>query len=51
MVGIQQNSPLEFWDKRIEYQIKKNRTVQKIRNDFSKERLKHKNKNGKQKNK
>jgi len=51
MVGTQQDTPLGFWDKRIEYQISKNRTVQKIRNDLIKEQLRYKNKTRKQKSK
>lgn len=41
MVGIQQDSPLESWDKRVEYHINKNKTVQKNRRDLMKERLRY----------
>jgi len=44
MVGTQQDSPLLFWDKRIEYLIEKNKSVQKIRNELVKERAKYLNK-------
>ena len=40
MVGIQQESPLEFWSERIKYLIDKS----KIRNDLAKERSRHINK-------
>lgn len=49
MVGIQQESPLEFWDKRVQYKISKNKSVQKIREDLIKERLRYVNKIRKQK--
>jgi len=40
MVGTQQDSPLLFWDKRIEYLIEKNKSIQKIRDKLTKERAK-----------
>lgn len=48
MVGIQQESPLEFWDKRVQYKIRKNKSVQRIRKGLIRERQKHENKIRKQ---
>ena len=49
MVGSHQTSPLEFWDKRIQYKIQKNKGIQKMRNDIIKERQRHLNEKRKQK--